>query len=464
MSFAVSAKVNPPTTFLARWSEITDRLDPEMVLFRRKAHNFIYPVHRFRDLFQEPPQYGAGERGMERESVNQARYVRITDINEYGILTNELGVTAENIESRFILKENDLLIARSGNTVGKAYLHKKEHAPYTCLYAGYLIRFRFDERIILPEYVFAFTQLPVYKEWVRAVQRPAGQPNINAQEYANLSIPLPPLPIQEKVVLRLRAAYDAKRKSEAEALKLLQGIDRLLLEELGIKQRPEPPNALERRIFKRALSEVTGGRLDPVANQPKRIAIESAIKSGKYSTVLLKTIVSPKNEIVDTINPGDRYIGLENVDSATGRLIDTEDKESVSTAHKFSPRQILFPKLRPYLNKTHLASFPGVCSTEFHVFDVHGVSSEFLTEILRSKLMVSLTSLLMTGNTLPRLQVYDIANLPIPVPPPPVQEMISRQANEIRHKALTLFDNAHAELKNAMSEIESMLLSKGGHD
>ncbi len=91
MSFTLSEAVNPPTVFLALLSELGDRFDPEMVLFRRKVHQFKYPVRKLRSFFCESPQYGAGERGLERESAEQARYVRITDIDEYGILTEELG-------------------------------------------------------------------------------------------------------------------------------------------------------------------------------------------------------------------------------------------------------------------------------------------------------------------------------------------------------------------------------------
>lgn len=56
--------------------------------------------------------------------------------------------------------ENDILIARSGATAGKAYIHRE--LPYTCLYAGYLIRFIVNPKIILPDYLFTYTQLNPY--------------------------------------------------------------------------------------------------------------------------------------------------------------------------------------------------------------------------------------------------------------------------------------------------------------
>jgi len=269
MSFMLSNMVNPPTVFLAKRSELGDRFDPEMVLFKRRSNQFEYPATRMMRFFSEAPQYGAGERGLDRDDESQPRYIRITDIDEYGILTNELGATAATIEPRYILNDADLLIARSGNTVGKSYLHKKAHAPEVSFFAGYLIRFRFRRDEILPDYVFAFTQLPYYKEWVRAIQRAAGQPNINAREYSNLEIPAAPVSIQKKVVLLLDAAYAAKRRFDEEAHALLATIDDVLRDELGIPRQPEPPNTLESRIFRRSFSDINGKRFDAHFHRPK---------------------------------------------------------------------------------------------------------------------------------------------------------------------------------------------------
>ncbi len=459
MSFALNKSVNPPTAFIAWRSELRDRFDPEIVLFRRKIREFKYPVAKMRDFFCEPPQYGAGERGLERECEGQARYIRITDIDEYGVLTEGLGATAAAVDPRYILEENDLLIARSG-TVGKSYIHKREHSAATCFFAGYLIRFRFRAEKVLPGYVFAFTQLPYYKEWVQAIQRVAVQPNINAQEYSNLEIPAPPISVQQKVISLLETAYGAKRQRDESARKLLIGIDDILLDELGIPRKSEPPNTLESRIFRRSLSNVSGGRLDPIGNQERRRLLEEAIHSARYPVVDLRKLVGTSKTVVAEIPEDQSYVGLENIDGGNGEFVATSDKEDVGTAIQFTSGQILFPKLRPYLNKTHLATFSGICSTEFHVFDAHGADAEFLTNFLRSRSIVGITTLLMTGNTHPRLQTNDIERLPIPVPPSDVQSKICKQINIIRNKARRLRKQARADLEKAKRDIEALLLGK----
>lgn len=190
MTYQVPQHIDKNKIFIVNRSEIERRLDPKMALYNRRVRRSLYPLVKLKSLLLIKPQYGANEAGIARVSKEQPRYIRITDIDENGLIpTNELGVTATNVEEKYILHKNDILIARSGATVGKAYVHKD--LPYTCLYAGYLIRFIVNPNKILPDYLFTYTQLNSYKEWVNAIQRPSAQPNINAEEYQSLEIPLP---------------------------------------------------------------------------------------------------------------------------------------------------------------------------------------------------------------------------------------------------------------------------------
>ena len=168
------------TTFFAKLCEMSERFDPRYVAFKRRSAYFCYPAVRLSELLSAPPEYGAGEAGIDRIDIAQPRYIRITDIDEDGELRLGLGATAETIDSKYLLQDGDLLFARSGATVGKCYLHNVARTPEPCIYAGYMIRFRFNEKI-LPKYVFAFAQTSYYRDWVLAIQRSAGQPNINAQ-------------------------------------------------------------------------------------------------------------------------------------------------------------------------------------------------------------------------------------------------------------------------------------------
>lgn len=155
-------------------------------------------------------QYGGGFSAAELRP-NSPRYVRITDITDGGELKPN-AVSADGEENDFAnyyLAEGDLLFARSGATVGKAYLHKSK-LPH--IYAGYLIRFVIDIKQALPEYVYAVTRTQYYKNWVLSKQNVVAQPNINAQQYGDLKIPVPPLSLQTEYAQFTDALLRQKQK------------------------------------------------------------------------------------------------------------------------------------------------------------------------------------------------------------------------------------------------------------
>jgi type I restriction enzyme S subunit len=175
-----------------------------------------------RDVTIGEPQYGANTKAIKK--VSDCRYIRITDINEDGSLNDEF-VSAEKIEPQYLLKEDDFLIARSGATVGKTFLYKKTMGK--AIYAGYLVRYKIDLNVILPDYLLLFTKGLIFKNWVKANQRVSAQPNINGQEFLNANIICPPLKIQEKIVKHINSekakikqlkfeAKDLRRVAKAE--------------------------------------------------------------------------------------------------------------------------------------------------------------------------------------------------------------------------------------------------------
>lgn len=199
------------------------------------------------------------------------------------------------------------------------------------------------------------------------------------------------------------------------------------------------------------------GRIDP--NQ-YHIERKQAIAKLKKNNQLLKLKDVVKNVKTTTtqVSESDIYIGLENITSNTGEYIETKDKLSISSAGIFKKGQILFPKLRPYLNKVYLAEFDGICSTEFHIFKSDTFLNEFLTIYLRSDLIVNQTKHLMTGNTLPRLQTDDINNLPVPnISIEKQQEIVDLYNIAYTHKQLK-----EAQAKKLLESIDTYLLKELG--
>lgn len=181
------------------------------------------------DLVTEKPQYGAGYRS--RDFDGKVRYIRITDINEDGSLNDEK-VSATDFSEDYLLKGNDFLIARSGNTVGKTFLYKNHIGK--SIYAGYLIRFRLDETKIIPEYLLAYTKSSIYKEWIKGNMRVSAQPNINSQQYLNSPIILPPLEVQtsiaEFISKKKEVIKDLRQLAQAMRMEALNGFENDLFE------------------------------------------------------------------------------------------------------------------------------------------------------------------------------------------------------------------------------------------
>lgn len=139
-------------------------------------------------------EYGAQSASMEYDS-SRPRYVRITDINDDGSL-NEDYVCSSNIEDdeTYKLTYGDFCFARMGATVGKTYAYKSGNQ----IFAGYLIRYKLKLDKIIPEYLYEFTRLNEYWNWVLLNQSGAAQPGINAKKYGSLMIPVAPLEEQHK--------------------------------------------------------------------------------------------------------------------------------------------------------------------------------------------------------------------------------------------------------------------------
>jgi len=156
-----------------------------------------YTVRRLKYLLNEPLMYGANETGISYD-VTLPRYIRITDITLDGKLKggDKLSLS-EDIAYPYLLKNNDVLFARSGGTVGKAFIYKSEYGRSA--FAGYLIKASTNEHL-LPDYLYYYTQSSLYEEWKNQVFILATIQNIGADKYGNLPIIWQPINEQQKHV------------------------------------------------------------------------------------------------------------------------------------------------------------------------------------------------------------------------------------------------------------------------
>lgn len=161
--------------------------------------SFSKNVVRLKHYLENQMQYGANESGTSDANGN-IRYIRITDINnDSSLKDNEDNkyLTIEQAES-YILKDGDVLFARSGATVGKSFIYKESYGK--CAFAGYLIKAECNRTKLLPKYLFYYTSTSTYESWKNMIFIQATIQNIGADKYQEMPLIMTSIEEQKEIV------------------------------------------------------------------------------------------------------------------------------------------------------------------------------------------------------------------------------------------------------------------------
>lgn len=150
-----------------------------------KEYNF--KNYKLKYLTNKKLQYGANSSGVVYRD-DLPRYVRITDILNNTLKEQDKLSLQEDEAKDFILKDGDILFARSGGTVGKSFMYENKFGR--CAFAGYLIRASFNNKE-LAQYVYNFTNSVLYEKWKNSIFIQSTIQNIGADKYSNMLIPIP---------------------------------------------------------------------------------------------------------------------------------------------------------------------------------------------------------------------------------------------------------------------------------
>ena len=120
-----------------------------------------WEVKKLKYLLQAPLKYGANEEA--KDCIEgDPRYIRITDFADDGIIKEDTRRTLQMCKAQeYMLIKGDILLARSGATVGKSFLFNSDEL--SC-FAGYLIRARAHSEVILPEYLYLYTKSATFTD------------------------------------------------------------------------------------------------------------------------------------------------------------------------------------------------------------------------------------------------------------------------------------------------------------
>lgn len=144
------------------------------------------------------------------------------------------------------------------------------------------------------------------------------------------------------------------------------------------------------------------------------------LPQGWANTTLLQLVEKKTGKVMPAEMPDAKFIGMDSI--ASNALYPHQlylFKELKSSANKFDINQILYGRMRPYLNKVFKASFSGVCSGEFIVLESTGsIKPDYLMYLLHHRGFVKYANEKTTGDR-PRVTYEEISSYPILLPPSP---------------------------------------------
>lgn len=238
-------------------------------------------------------QYGYNAPALERGDI---KMVRISDIHDNVVQWENVpfcNIEACDIDT-YLLKENDILFARTGGTVGKSFL--VQSVPEPAIYAGYLIRTRYSQELC-PQYLKVFMESQLYWEQLKSGTIATAQPNCNGKTLGRMLLPIPPKAEQSRLVQKLTSLtpmFQRYAKAQQDLDNLNESIDDKLKK--SILQ-----EAIQGKLVPQIAEEGTAGELLEQIKQEKL----HLVKKGKLKkSALVDSVIykSDDNKYYERIN------------------------------------------------------------------------------------------------------------------------------------------------------------------
>jgi len=128
------------------------------------------------------------------------------------------------------LKKGDIVLARTGASVGKSYRYKDKDGPL--VFAGFLIRIRPESTKAVSAFLSNFLTTQQYWSWVGVTSTRSGQPGINGTEYASLPVPVPPAIAEQQKIADCLSSLDDLIALETQKLDALKTHKKGLMQQL----------------------------------------------------------------------------------------------------------------------------------------------------------------------------------------------------------------------------------------
>ena len=346
------------------------------------------------------------ERGTEVGSENYnkrgdgIRFIRVVDVS--GSRDEILYTTSSNVR---LCSENDVLITFDGSP---GIVKRGLSGAYSSGIRKVIIK---DDRITLDFISYVLTTPFVQK----IIQKYSTGVTIKhaSKSIPHIKIPLPPLDEQKAIAFVLSTIQEAKKTERV------------------ITAARELKKSMMKHLF-------TYGPVSlKEAEKVKLKETEIGMMPEEWEVVELKDIAENRNETVNPLKEDSIYIGLEHITPGEIKLSRFGYSNEVKSSKlKFYKDDILYAKLRPYLDKGAIAEFEGICSTDIIIIQPNKrlVNPQYLAYFMHIPKFKEFAIKSMTGVNHPRTHWSSLKNFKLPLPPLPIKQRIAEILSAIDEK------------------------------
>jgi len=314
---------------------------------------------------------------------------------------------------------NECLLISMAGIIGRCKLYKFDFESNANQAVAILW---IDEKTILLEYLEKYLNSRIGQLFFGKLQHISSQPNINLEEIQKIGIILPEPTYQQKIIDQLTPIESDVQQSIIKLKSSIRERDSILFNELGINI----PNETGTSFFCDELD--SDERMSWGTHHPDNKTLENALNNANYEPKPLSHFVTLSDDSINTwkVEPDKifTYIGLENIESGTGKLLDVNEKigkDIVSKSKIFKKGELMFGGLRPYLNKIFILDDyeTAIGSAELFVCnpkDDVNIELSLLKYYLLSEVTLRQTKWILSGSSYPRLDDNDFLKLKIVLP------------------------------------------------
>ena len=336
-------------------------------------------------------------------------YIGLEHLESGNLFISKWGSDTAPEGEKIVMKKGDVLFGKR-----RAYQKKVAISPIDGIFSAHGMVLRPKEDVICKEFLPFFISSETFLNEAIRISVGGLSPTVNWKDIKELEFDLPPLAEQKVLAEKLWAAYEVKQSY----LKMIEATEEMV---------------------KSQFIEMFG---NPVTNNKG------------WNTIPIKD-VAPETPSIEKQTGRVWILNLDMIESNTGKVVDKvfEDDSNLLSVAPFDEGNVLYSKLRPYLNKVVIPDGKGYATTELVPLRPNQelLNITFFSHLLRGDDFVTYANSISAGTKMPRMPLKDLRKFPCILPPMEKQnefEEIARQT-----------EKSISELRKSVAAIDKVIKS-----